>query len=109
MGLFVTPALLDFHSKKHPVVWFGSSLTPFSPYPVSKLSIFLSRRSSLLTGEGVGEEPNRTTARKPSHLKISQYSLPDSVSPFDQNIRVRTRIQIQIHTEKKAKDSFYNL
>jgi hypothetical protein len=106
MGLFVTPALLDFDSKNT-----SSRLIWLLPHPLlalscpSKFSIFLnlpvSRRSSLLTGEG--EEPNRTTARKPGSLKISQYSLPDSVSPFDQNIRVRTRIQIQVHEEKNPK------
>ncbi len=38
------------------VVWFGSSPSPFSPFPVSNLSLFLSlpvcHRSSLLTGNG---------------------------------------------------------
>jgi len=58
------------------VVTFG----PFTiPSPVSKLPLFLSlpvcRRSSLLTGEGVGEEPNHANARKPGPLKIIQYSL----------------------------------
>ncbi len=47
------------------------SPTPF-PSPVSKLSLFLSlplcRLSSLRMGEGVGEEPNHTTAKKPGPL-----------------------------------------
>jgi hypothetical protein len=30
---------------------------------------------NLLTGEGVGKEPNHTTARKPGPLKIIQFSL----------------------------------
>ncbi len=56
------------------------------PSPVNKLSLFLnlpvSRRSSLLTrgGEGVGEEPNYTTARKPGSLLRIQYSLVSSIS-----------------------------
>ncbi len=53
------------------VVWFGSSPAPLPPFPVSKLSLFLSlpvcRRSSLLTGGGgkvwASEEPNHSTAR----------------------------------------------
>ncbi len=53
------------------VVWFGSSPTPFTSH-VSKLSLFLNppvcRRSSLLTVEGVGQEPNHTTVRKPGPL-----------------------------------------
>jgi hypothetical protein len=54
---------------------------PPSHSPVSKLSLFLSlpvwRWSGLLTGgiDGVGEEPNHTTARKPGPLQIIQYSL----------------------------------
>ncbi len=57
---------------------------PASPLPVSKLSLFISlpvcRRSSLLTGEGVGEEePNHTTARKPDFLKIIPYSLVSAI------------------------------
>jgi hypothetical protein len=102
MGLFVTPALLDFHSKKHPVVWFGSSPTPFSPSPVSKLSICLnlpaSRRSSLLTGKGVGEEPNRTTAKS----LVLYKSFNTLCQTFDQRIRVRTPIQTSPR-RKKAK------
>ncbi len=56
---------------------------PLPPSPISKLSLFLSlpmcRRSGLLTrdGEGVGEEPNHTTARKPGPLWIIQYCLGD--------------------------------
>jgi hypothetical protein len=58
------------------VLWFGSSPAPFPLTPVSKFSIFLSlpvcRRSSLLMscrgGEGVGEEPNHTTARNSGSL-----------------------------------------
>jgi hypothetical protein len=45
------------------------------PFPLSRLSLFLSlpvcRRSKLLTGErgeGMGEEPNHMTARKPGPL-----------------------------------------
>jgi hypothetical protein len=56
------------------VVRYGSS-----PYPVIKLSLFLSlpvcRRSSLLSGEGVVEGPNQTTARNPGPLEIIQNSL----------------------------------
>jgi hypothetical protein len=53
-------------------------LLPLTP-PVSKLPLFLSflvcRQTSLLTGAGVGEEPNHTIARKPGPLQIIQYSL----------------------------------
>ncbi len=53
---------------------------PPPPSPVSKFSLFRSlplyRRKSLLTKEGGGgKEPNDTTARKASPLKIIQYSL----------------------------------
>ncbi len=62
------------------VVWFGSSI-PLPTLPASKLCLFLSlrmcRRWSLLTGEGegVGKEPNHTSARKLGLLKIIRYSL----------------------------------
>ncbi len=54
---------------------------PHPPSPVSKLSLFLSLpvwSQVELTdggGEGVGEEPNHATARKPGPLYIIQYSL----------------------------------
>jgi hypothetical protein len=52
---------------------------PLTSSPVNNLSLFLSlpvcRRSRLLTGEGVGEEPNHTTERKPDPLLIIHYSL----------------------------------
>jgi hypothetical protein len=54
----------------------GRMIRLLSPFPVSNLSFFISlsvcRRSSLLAeewgGEGVGEEQNHTTARKPGPL-----------------------------------------
>ncbi len=52
-----------------------------SPLPVNKLSLYLSlpvcRQSSLVTGEGDGggEEPNYSTARKPGPIWIIQYPL----------------------------------
>ncbi len=70
-------------------VWFGSSLTPFPIFPLSKLSLFLSLpvccRSGLLTGEGVEgveEEPNHTTEWKPRPLKIIQYSLENRIHKY---------------------------
>ncbi len=60
---------------RHRLIWFLPPPPPLSP--VSKLSLFLSlsvcRRWSLLTnrGEGVGEEPYHTTARKPGPSKHS--------------------------------------
>ncbi len=47
--------------------------------PVSKLdrryTVRLRKRNNLLTreGEGVGEEPNHTTARKPDQLPVSKW------------------------------------
>ncbi len=59
----------------------------FPPSSLSKLSLFLSPpvclRSSLPTGErgeGVGEEPNQTTTRKPGPLQIIQSSLLQPLS-----------------------------
>ncbi len=64
------------------VVRYGSS-----PYLViSRLSLFLSlpvcRRSSLLTEEGVGEEPIHTTARNPGPPEIIQYFLASTFTLF---------------------------
>jgi hypothetical protein len=57
---------------------------PLPPSPVNKLSLFLSlpvcRCTSLLTGErgeGVGKEPNHTTAREPGPLQLIQPSVQD--------------------------------
>ncbi len=61
------------------VLWFVSSSTYFPHSPVSNFSLFLSlalcRRSSLPTGEGLGEEPTHTIAIKPGPLWFIQYSL----------------------------------
>jgi hypothetical protein len=51
-------------------------LLPYTFSSVSKLSLFLSvagRANDGRGAEGEGEEPNRTTARKPGPLKIIQY------------------------------------
>jgi hypothetical protein len=66
------------------VVWFGSS--PTSPSsPVGMLDWRNTRRlrkrdnrDNLLTGEGITEEPNHTTARKPGPYKsfITLWGLP---------------------------------
>ncbi len=63
-------------------VWFRISPTylppPLSHQQVVSLSFFMCRRSSLLTAEGperVGEEPSRTTAKKPGPLYVIQHSL----------------------------------
>ncbi len=47
------------------------------PHHLSRLFLSLLVRCwlSLLTGQGMGEEQNHTTARKPGALKIIQYSL----------------------------------
>jgi hypothetical protein len=66
------------------VVWLGSSPTPSPPLSRQQLvslyvSLSVCRWSSLLTGEGgegVGEEPNNTAARKPGPLLIIRYYLP---------------------------------
>jgi hypothetical protein len=64
------------------VVWFGSSLNPSPPFPVTKLSLFLSlpvcRRLSLLTGvgrRGWGRSQIIQPTRKPGPLQIIQRSL----------------------------------
>ncbi len=55
---------------------YNSAPRPPTPLhsPVRKVSLFLSlpvcRRSSLLTGKGVGEEPNHTNARKLGPLRL---------------------------------------
>jgi hypothetical protein len=53
-------------------------LHPPPPHPVSKINRRhtgrLIKRDNLLTGEGVGEEPNHTTARKPGPLYNITYS-----------------------------------
>ena len=60
----------------HAVIWYSSTPTPLPPSSVCKLSSYVSRRSSLLTGEGgVGEELNHTTARKPGPLSYSILSV----------------------------------
>ena len=60
----------------------GSLPTPFplSRQPKKFLSfLFVAGRAYWLDrGEGVGEEPNHTTARKPGPLQIIQYSLIES-------------------------------
>jgi hypothetical protein len=92
----------------------GSSSTPIPPpSPVSNLSLFLSlpvcRRSSLFTLEEskneVGEEPNHTTARKPSPLQIIQYSLTvtvhfafGTVVSVDSSKRRRESCRIGVHS-----------
>ncbi len=59
-------------------------LAPHQPLPLYRQQVFsflgltVCRRSSSRTGsgtEGVGKEPNHTTARKPGPLEIIQYSL----------------------------------
>ncbi len=50
-------------------------LFPLSHQSSLFLSLPVCRRSGLLTGEGVGEEPNHTTARNSGPPEIIQYSL----------------------------------
>ncbi len=56
---------------------------PLYPSPVGKLDRRhtgrLRMRNNLLTGEGVGEEPKCTMARKPDPLYIIQYSLGEKI------------------------------
>ncbi len=63
---------------------------PCTPSPVSKLSLFLSLPVSCVASppywrerweEGVGVEPNQTTARKPGPLQIIQYSRICNIYP----------------------------
>jgi hypothetical protein len=53
---------------------------PLPPSPLTNFSLFLSlpvcrQVELILTGEGVGEEPNLMTSRKPGPLQTIQYSL----------------------------------
>ncbi len=50
---------------------------PFPPLPSTSCLPF-SQSSCVAGRRGVGEEPNHTTARKPGHLLIIQYSGPQS-------------------------------
>ncbi len=67
---------------------------PPPPSPVSELSLFPSlpvcRRSSLLTEEGVGEEPNHTIEYS---MSINYYSLTDAkhccLSPYTVNKHIQ--------------------
>ncbi len=62
------------------VVWFRSFPISLPPVPsASCLSFSVFQCASLVEiteGEGVGEEPNYTTARNPGLLLFDQYSLP---------------------------------
>ncbi len=90
------------------VIWFGSSPHPIPPLPSvstrpgtqrkTEKEIQLADKSG---GEGVGEEPNQTTTRKPCPISIIQYPLPSiyhhSDSPMIQvflNILMTTSISM---------------
>jgi hypothetical protein len=89
------------------VVWFGSSPTPSPLCPLLSasflsLSFFFCRRSSLPKGEGgegVGEKPNHSTARKRGPLYIIEYSLTLMVA--DQASQVREALEL-INTAQQA-------
>jgi hypothetical protein len=53
------------------MIWLLPPPSPFSPSPGIRLSLFLSLCGGV---EGVGVEPNHTTARKHGPLLIIQYS-----------------------------------
>ncbi len=88
------------------VVWFGTS----PPRLVSKLdrqhTWRLWKRNNLLTGEGgkgVGEEPNHTTARKPSPLKSRKAFKINILCPEPINNNRKMRNSFFIRLKKGAK------
>jgi hypothetical protein len=66
------------------MIWLLPHTLP--PSPGSKMdrphTRRLRKRDNLLTGEGVGKEPNHTTARKPGPLEIIQNYLGLSLLSF---------------------------
>jgi hypothetical protein len=70
------------------MIWLLPQPAPPSPSPGSKLDRRhtgrLRKRDNLQTGEGegMGEEPNHATAKKPGPLYIIQYFLVGSLQQF---------------------------
>jgi hypothetical protein len=84
------------------VVLFGPSPTLQAPSPLSKLDGRHTKKTEKERrladgrgGDGLGEEPNYTTVRKPGPLWISQYSL----AAIEMKIFVEKIIKVPVEQE----------